>query len=62
MAFQLGDRTNRIVGAARTVAEAWAVPGPSPAYHRQQKDRLRREWPVLYKALEALVVAFRGGA
>ncbi len=61
MAFQLGDRTNRIVGAARQVHGAWTVPGPNPAYHRQQKDRLRREWPKLYQALEALSAAIRGG-
>lgn len=56
------DRANAIVTAARQVYEAWTVPGPSPAYHRQQKDRLRREWPRLYQALEALSAAFRGRA
>ena len=55
------DQFNRIVVAARQVHGAWTVPGPNPAYHRQQKDRLRREWPRLYQALEALSAAIRGG-
>ncbi len=59
--FAAKERLNSIVAAARMIYEAWTVPGPSPAYHRQQKDRLRREWPRLYQALEALVVAFRPG-
>lgn len=29
--------------------------GRSPAYHRQQMERLRQEWPTLYNAIMHLV-------
>lgn len=30
---------------------AWTVEGRHPPYHRQQQERLRREWPDLYRAV-----------
>lgn len=42
------------------VLQAWLVEGKNPAYHRAQKERLRREWPTLYQAIQAMAEAFRG--
>lgn len=36
------------------VVRAWTVEGRSPQYHRQQMERLKKEWPELYKALSEL--------
>lgn len=38
----------------RAIKEAWMSPGPVPEYHEQIKEKLRKEWPVLANALEAL--------
>jgi len=40
--------------AVRQVISAWTVPGRVPAYHKAWQDRLRKEWPVLANALDAL--------
>jgi hypothetical protein len=40
----------------RTIA-AWVVPGPRPDIHAEAQDRLRREWPALAGALDALTAA-----
>jgi hypothetical protein len=36
------------------VMRAWTVPGPHPHFHAAAQDRLRRTWPVLANALDAL--------
>jgi len=36
------------------VRRAWNEPGPRPDIHRKAQARLRREWPALAKAVEAL--------
>lgn len=46
-----GDRV-RI--AAVLVHDAWTHPGPHPDYHHQAQETLRRQWPALAKALDAL--------
>ncbi len=43
--------------AARLVAAAWNDPGPVPLNHVRAKRRLRRDWPVLARAVEALAAA-----
>jgi hypothetical protein len=35
--------------------KAWNDPGKHPAYHRQKKDDLRRQWPRLGQMLDRLV-------
>lgn len=42
------------------ILQAWMVEGKNPAYHRAQKERLRREWPTLYQAIQALLETSRG--
>ena len=34
---------------------AWKDEGISPEYHREQKARLKREWPSLYNAVDRIV-------
>lgn len=34
---------------------AWLYAGVNPAYHREQMERLRWEWPRLYLAVQKLV-------
>jgi hypothetical protein len=36
------------------VIDAWKIPGPVPAMHAEAQRRLRREWPALAQAIEAL--------
>jgi hypothetical protein len=36
------------------VWRAWNDPGPVPEVHRAAQDRLRRDWPALAGALDAL--------
>jgi hypothetical protein len=45
---------NRVHVAAVLVHDAWTHPGPRPDYHRQAQDTLRRQWPRLANALDAL--------
>lgn len=59
--FQSEDARLIVEGAAGAierlltpVIQAWTNPGPSPSYHEMQKQRLRREWPVLAQALDSL--------
>lgn len=44
------------MSAIEAVVQAWVNQGPVPGYHRHMQSKLRKEWPVLAKALEALVV------
>lgn len=39
----------------RAVVQAWTVPGRRPDIHRAAQDKLKREWPTLAEAIEALV-------
>lgn len=36
------------------VVRAWTIPGRSPIHHAATQNRLRREWPVLARALDRL--------
>ena len=47
--------------AARAVKDAWTVPGRSPGVHRAWQERLRREWPVLARALDRLAAEQAAG-
>jgi len=38
----------------KALERAWNDAGSHPLYHQQQKDKLRREWPVLGRALDRL--------
>jgi hypothetical protein len=42
---------------AGDLTAAWTIPGPVPAYHRDQIRRLRLEWPALAKSVDALAHA-----
>jgi len=33
------------------IQQAWEDEGINPSYHRQQKERLKREWRILYDAI-----------
>ena len=41
-------------GAMLRVFNAWNDQGINPTYHERMRNQLRREWPVLAKALDAL--------
>lgn len=36
---------------------AWRVAGPHPEIHQQEKDRLKKNWPRLYHAIEEIMDA-----
>ena len=38
----------------QAVIDAWTVEGPQPVLHRAEQRRLRRVWPTLGRALDAL--------
>lgn len=38
---------------------AWSVEGRCPEYHRNMKDRVRRNWPALAHALDELSEEYR---
>ena len=40
---------------AKKIVDAWLVAGPRPDIHREAKNKLRMEWPVLYYALEEFI-------
>lgn len=46
-----------MMSAVERVLKAWTDPGPVPAYHRVAQDALRRDWPTLAAALDALAAA-----
>lgn len=46
--------------AVAAIIAAIEQPGRSPAYHRAIMSRHRREWPVLWRAIDALRAAERG--
>lgn len=39
---------------AADVILAWSIEGRCPEYHRNMKDRVRRNWPSLAKSLDEL--------
>lgn len=39
----------------KRVVSAWVKPGSHPVYHAQKVAQLKREWPMLAEAVEALV-------
>lgn len=39
--------------ALARIIRAWRDPGPRPDVHARAKDRLRREWPALARALDS---------
>lgn len=41
--------------ATAKVIEAWTKAGSHPAYHFAMQKQLKREWPVLAKAIENLI-------
>lgn len=41
--------------AAEAVVLAWVVPGHAPRYHRDMQDLVRKQMPVLARAIERLV-------
>lgn len=41
----------------RAVLAAWRVPGSHPDHHRGMQRQLRRDWPVLAQALDAMADA-----
>ena len=45
------------MNAVDRVIHAWTDPGERPIYHRAWQSRLRRDWPVLARALDGLVKA-----
>ena len=34
------------------IIQTWADTGSHPAYHRKMQEQLRKEWPILAKALD----------
>lgn len=48
-----------ILQATQQVRRAWVEQGRSPHYHLRMVAMLRKEWPVLAKALDDLDRAFR---
>jgi hypothetical protein len=38
----------------KKVIDAWLVEGANPAFHKMMKEKLKREWPVLARAIENL--------
>lgn len=48
--------------ATLKVVRAWLYPGVNPGYHQRKMDELRRDWPVLARALDELTeYALSGG-
>lgn len=48
--------------AVRAIVDAVVIEGPQPALHRRTLRRHRRQWPTLWKAIDALVAHERGEA
>lgn len=46
--------------AVKRIIDAWQVEGRYPAYHRRQKEILKRNWPTLFNAVVALVARRHG--
>jgi hypothetical protein len=44
----------RLRSQVKRVSDAWRVEGPNPGYHKHHQAKLRREWPTLATALDAL--------
>ena len=38
----------------KIAVDAWNIEGRNPEYHRMMKEKLRKEWPVLFEALSSL--------
>lgn len=51
----MGDREENERDALFAVRKAWLDSGPVPAYHRMHQDNLRRNWPVLYDAIQKVI-------
>jgi len=38
----------------QVIAKVWDEAGVNPRYHRKAQDRLRREWPMLARVVQAI--------
>jgi hypothetical protein len=41
--------------AIQAIINAWVVSGRNPEYHKHMQNKLRKDWPILVKAIEELV-------
>ena len=37
------------------IIKAWCIEGINPEYHRKQQERLRKEWPAMYNAIQEAI-------
>lgn len=50
-----GERQRKFWRDIKALREAWFVQGTHPEYHRRQQERLKKEWPTLYRAIKNLL-------
>ena len=51
----LPDEDHELRGRVERVRKAFLDEGVHPPYHRRQVERLRKEWPTLYRAIMNLI-------
>lgn len=39
----------------KDIVDAWEIEGVNPQFHREQKERLRKEWGTLYYAIAKFI-------
>lgn len=54
LAFAARDIVDDHIAIVEAIRRAWRNPGPRPDFHRDMQAKLRREWPTLANALDAL--------
>lgn len=47
--------TSLLSKRAEKLVEAWNNEGINPQYHREVKERLKGEWPSLYKSIDNFI-------
>lgn len=53
-AITISEPSTDTEARVRRVVRAWTIEGPYPSVHREAQSKLRREWPALALAVEAL--------
>lgn len=53
-AYAQDQQIRLLTDRLRRISIAWNIPGPAPAVHAKAKADLRKTWPALAQALDAL--------
>lgn len=56
------DMTNKnkpeLIKSTQSIYNAWTIEGRMPSYHHAAQEKLKRDWPTLYYAIQQLIQSY----